>query len=125
MTTSHSSEERGVVAIELGILLPVIIMLLLGLIEGAWALNQQLTLQHAAREAVRVHALGSGDPQTAAANAASPTVTGVSVATTGCTRGQPTTVTVTAPFQSLTGITTQFSAIGDLSARGVMRCEQT
>lgn len=121
---TRMEDDRGVALIEFALVLPILITLLLGLIEGAWALNQQLTLQHAAREAVRVHALGSGDPTTVAADAAAPTVTGVSVTTTGCTRGQPTSATVSATYQDLTGVVTQFSGIGTLSARGVMRCER-
>jgi Flp pilus assembly pilin Flp len=55
---SHDS-ERGAAAVEFAILLPLLLMLVLGTIEFGRAYNAQITLTNAARDGVRVMAIGN------------------------------------------------------------------
>lgn len=114
-------DDRGTAAVELAIVLPILIVLTLGIVEFARAYNAKISLQHAVREGVRVHALGSADPVATTKNAATsldPNL--ITVSTTACTTGAPTSVTATYPFTydiPLFGTASQ-----TLSAEGVMRC---
>ena len=51
--------ERGVVAVEFALVLPVVVVLLFGIIEFGRAYNASITVTHAARETVRKIALRS------------------------------------------------------------------
>lgn len=91
-------KSRGAAAIEFALLLPILILFIFGIIEFGRGYNAKITLTHAAREAVRVYSLDTGDP-TAVAQAASPGLN-VSVSTSGgpcssaANAGQPVSVTV-------------------------------
>ena len=63
---SEPDSERGSTAVELALLLPILVTLVLGTVEGARMYHAWETLTHAAREAARPLALGSGDPVTTA-----------------------------------------------------------
>ena len=67
------TSERGAVAVEFALLAPVLVMLLLGITEFGRAYNAQVTLSSAAREGVRVMAIGNSPnaARTAAKNASS------------------------------------------------------
>ena len=54
-------DEKGASAVEFALVLPVLLALLLGIIEFGFAFNNQISLQQAVREGVRVEALGTGD----------------------------------------------------------------
>jgi Flp pilus assembly protein TadG len=54
-------EDRGAAAVEFALVLPILLLLLGGIIDFGFALNTQISLTHAAREGVRVEALGTGD----------------------------------------------------------------
>ncbi len=69
------SRERGAVAVEFAITLPVLVMLLIGIVQFGRAYSARIALTHAAQEAVRVVALNTGDPAAVASAAASRTVT--------------------------------------------------
>lgn len=121
---AHDS-ERGAAAVEFAILLPLLLMLVLGTIEFGRAYNAQITLTNAAREGVRVMAIGN-DPagaRTAARNAAAtvsttiPT-TDVTLSTTVCSTGAQVTLTITYNLATITGIAGPFSITG----KGVMLC---
>ena len=56
-----SCNERGAAAVEFALVLPLLLLLLGGIIDFGFALNTQISLTHAAREGVRVEALGTGD----------------------------------------------------------------
>ncbi|MFJ6279823.1 TadE/TadG family type IV pilus assembly protein [Arthrobacter subterraneus] len=125
-------KERGAVAVEMALLLPVLILLLLGIMEFGRVYNAQVTLTNAAREGVRVMAITNvrADAQTAATNAAStlritstnptftfttsPTATSPAV----CVSGRQVTMTISYTLDSLTGIAGPFSMTG----KGVMQC---
>lgn len=121
---SDRSADRGSAAVELALVLPFLLLLLCGLIDFGRAYNARITLEHAAREAVRVWALGgtTAATTTAAQNAATG-LSGVTVATTTCSFGAATTVTVTAPFGYLTPLISDLApSTSSLTASGVMRC---
>lgn len=119
--------ERGAVAVEFAIVLPVLIMLVLGIVEFGRAFQVQATLAAAAREGVRIMAI-QDDPAGARAAARSastsldPALTdadiAVSPASCAAAAGNATvTITYRLPF-----FTTLFGTGIDLSADGVMRC---
>jgi Flp pilus assembly protein TadG len=66
-----TTSERGAAAVEFALLAPVLIMLFLGIAEFARAYNVQISLSSAAREGVRVMAIGNdaNAARTAAKNA--------------------------------------------------------
>ncbi|MCP3975305.1 MAG: pilus assembly protein [bacterium] len=119
----RSDGERGAALIEAAILMPLVIMLIFGLIAFGRAYNAKVTATHAAREGVRVLAV-TGDNtagETAASNAAAGLdVSNLTVSSTACTPGDPTTLTVNYVF------TYQIPVFGDrtvnISETGVMRC---
>lgn len=124
--------ERGAVAVEFALLVPVLVLLLLGIMEFGRAYNAQVTLTNAAREGVRVMAITNvrADAMTAATNAlstlkvtstnpaftftTSPTATNPAV----CAAGRQVTMTISYTLDSLTGIAGPFSMTG----KGVMQC---
>ena len=117
-------EDRGSAAVEFALVLPFLILLICGMIDFGRAYNARITLSHAARESVRVWALGGTDAEaTAAATDAAVGLTVTSVVPTTCSFGDPTTVTVTASFAYLTPIIADLSpGLSSLSTDGVMRC---
>jgi Flp pilus assembly protein TadG len=75
MATSRGrlDDEHGAAMLELALVLPVLLLLLGGIIDFGFAFNTQISLTHAAREGVRVEAIGTGDAQAAALAAFSST----------------------------------------------------
>jgi Flp pilus assembly protein TadG len=121
---SRSRTERGAVAVEMALLLPILIMLLLGIMEFGRALNTQATLSHAARESVRVVAI-EGDVSLAenAAKDAAPTLNRDLIVVTPlpsgtCTAPATRTVTINYQLTTLTGIAGPFA----IKAEAVMLC---
>ena len=121
---SHDS-ERGAAAVEFAILLPLLLMLVLGTIEFGRAYNAQITLTNAARDGVRVMAIGN-DPagaKIAAQNAAasvSTTIpaTDITLSTNACSIGAQVTLTIKYNLSTITGIAGPFPMTG----KGVMLC---
>ena len=117
--------ERGAVAVEFAILLPLLLMLVLGTIEFGRAYNAQITLTNAARDGVRVMAIAN-DPtaaKTAAKNAASGVSTAiptsdVALSTETCSTGAQVTLTIKYNLSTITGIAGPFPMTG----KGVMLC---
>jgi Flp pilus assembly protein TadG len=121
--------ERGAVAVEFALVAPVLIMLLLGIMEFGRAYNVQVSLSSAAREGVRVMAIGNNQAAalTATKNAAvslSPALVDSNIAitfnngTSSCSVGAQVTVTITYTLSTLTGIAGPFPMTG----KGVMLC---
>lgn len=116
--------ERGAVAVEFAIILPILIVLIFGMIEFGRAYNAKIALQGAVREGARVLAVDKdGDPE-AATRAAAPSLDPgkLSVSTSGnpCTKG--TNATVTADYDFEYDIPLFGSAALTLQSKGVMRC---
>jgi Flp pilus assembly protein TadG len=117
--------ERGAAAVEFAILLPLLLMLVLGTIEFGRAYNAQITLTNAARDGVRVMAIGN-DPtgaKTAAKNAAASVSTAIptsdiTLSTTACSTGDQVTLTIKYNLSTITGIAGPFPMTG----KGVMLC---
>lgn len=61
-----TSRQKGVAAVELALLAPLLVLLLLGMVEAAWLLGQQLDVRQAAREGGRLAAIDHGDSATIA-----------------------------------------------------------
>jgi Flp pilus assembly protein TadG len=80
------SADRGAVAVEFALILPILIVLVFGIIDFGRAFNAQVTLSQAAREGARVAALCAGTSTcgtvTARTTAAAPNLTGMTVAVT-------------------------------------------
>jgi Flp pilus assembly protein TadG len=123
MRNRHTENERGAVAVELALILPVLVMLVFGIIEFGRAYNAKIALTQAVREGARVLALGSGDPVTTTKSAAAsldPNQISVTPSSSPCTPG--TSVIVTATYPLSYDIPFVSSGTFNLSATGVMRC---
>lgn len=119
------SSERGAVAVEFALLAPVLLMLLLGITEFGRAYNVQISLSSAAREGVRVMAIGNNPA--AARTAVQNSVTALQPALSDanitfspsiCTAGAQMTLKITYSLPTMTGIAGPFPMEG----RGVMLC---
>lgn len=124
--TRRLRDERGAVALEFALVLPILLVVLIGIIEFSLLLNAQLTLTSAAREGARSMALHDS-PATARAavkNAAfflSPALTDsqITVSPTTCTAGALGTTTLRYEYHLITGL------FGDgivLTGKAAMRC---
>jgi Flp pilus assembly protein TadG len=113
--------ERGAAAVEMALVLPILVLLLGGIIDFGFAFNAQISLTHAAREGVRVEAIGTGDPvQTAQDAFVAPGVTGSTASVTSACGGGAEQARVT--------VTTNYSFFilpltdRPLEGQAVMRC---
>lgn len=119
------ASERGAVAVEMAILLPILLLMLLGIIEFGRAFNAQITLTHAAREGVRVMAIvddevRARDAAQDAAISLNPSLTDgdIDLVAPCSDPGNQVTMTITYDFDTITGIAGPFTMIG----KGVMSC---
>lgn len=126
MSRAHLKSERGAVAVEFALVVPVLFLLIFGVVEFGNIYNVQIQLTSAAREGAREMALG-GDAAAAraaaisAAPTLSPAMTPSQVAVTpaACAPSQNTTVSITYPVSSITGL---FPTGVTLRGSAVMRC---
>ncbi|MDQ0075008.1 TadE/TadG family type IV pilus assembly protein [Arthrobacter oryzae] len=117
--------ERGAVAVEFAILLPLLLLLVLGTIEFGRAYTTQISLTNAAREGVRVMAISNDAPGavTAAKHAAVTIRPGISdsnitLSTPACAVGAQVTLTIEYELSTITGVAGPFPMTG----KGVMLC---
>ncbi|MEW1820188.1 TadE/TadG family type IV pilus assembly protein [Arthrobacter sp. NPDC080031] len=103
-------KERGAVAVELAIVLPLLLLILMGIIEFGRVLNVQVSLTEAAREGARyaaIHYADSNPDVTGAAQNAAPSLNGLGMTVTNnassCAPGSNVTVTTKITLTSLTG----------------------
>jgi Flp pilus assembly protein TadG len=122
-------DERGASAVEFGLILPILLILVLGIVEFGHAFQVHGQLSAAAREGVRTMAL-QNDPAAAraavrgATSTLDPAISDAQITITPATcpvTGGSTTVRLTIDYDMplLTGF---FGAGLDLSGTGVMRC---
>jgi Flp pilus assembly protein TadG len=115
----HTGQEHGAAAVEFALVIGLLIAILGGIVDFGFMFNAQISLTHAAREGVRVQAIGTGDPIAAATAAFSaPAVTGFGATVTPCTTGGNTTLTTSADYSFF------FLPLDDrtLTGEAVMRC---
>jgi Flp pilus assembly protein TadG len=120
--------------VEFALLLPVLLLLVFGIVDFGRALNAQITLTQAAREGVRLAALGQPNVVSrtqAAATGISPVTVTVTVCRAGAGPAADAVVKTSYSFSFVTpigAIAAMFggSGIGSpitLTAQGVMPCE--
>ncbi|MCX2748194.1 pilus assembly protein [Arthrobacter sp. MI7-26] len=130
-------KERGAVAVELAIVLPLLLLILIGIIEFGRVLNVQVSLTQAAREGARyaaIHYKDSNPDVTGAAQNAAPSLSGLGMTVTNnassCSSVPTPNVTVTTRISlpSLTGFLNggAFGIPGifplSMTGVGVMKC---
>ena len=135
---ASDSRDRGSVAVEFALLLPVLLLLIFGIIDFGRAINDQITLTQAAREGARLASLGySTSAVTTRAQSAAigllpvPTVTVTSACPTGAGTGVDAVVKVSYTFSFVTPVgafaamfgTASFGSTLSLSATGEVPCE--
>ncbi|WP_260980164.1 TadE/TadG family type IV pilus assembly protein [Agrococcus jejuensis] len=122
----REARDRGAVAVEFAIVLPVLVALTLGILAFGYALHIQSMLDGAAREGVRIAAISTLPDRAAAAReaaiaAAAPTIalqpSDIAISPITCLIGDRVTVTIRVDHQLLGGL----GAI-ELTGRGTMRC---
>ncbi len=124
------SGERGASAVEFGLIVPILLILVLGIVEFGHAFQVQGTLSAAAREGARAMALRNDQAQAkdavqAAAAALNPGVSDaqISISPAACPAGATTqnvTLTISYPMPFVTDF---FGAEIGLTGTGVMRCQ--
>ncbi|MGR0158900.1 TadE/TadG family type IV pilus assembly protein [Paenarthrobacter nitroguajacolicus] len=131
---NRAPRERGAVAVEFALVLPIFLLLVLGIFEFGRAFNIQISLSEAAREAARYAAIHQsesgysvGDAQ-ASGVAAAPSVdldpgdiTITSSGTSPC--NVEVTISYSTPWMTgFPGLVPGMPAELDVSGTGVMRC---
>ena len=122
--------ERGASAVEFGLVIPILLILVLGIVEFGHAFQVQGTLSAAAREGARAMALRNDQAQARsavreAASVLDPDITDsqITITPAACPTGATTTnvrLTITYPMPFLTDF---FGASITMSGTGVMRCQ--
>ncbi|AXJ08247.1 TadE/TadG family type IV pilus assembly protein [Arthrobacter sp. PM3] len=117
------ARERGAVAVEFALVLPILLALVGGIIEFSYIYNLQISVTQAAREAARTMAIKNDvGLAKAAAVAGAPGLTAANFGFSfsgACKDGENTTVTVT--YKSA-GVTGMFGDLYTLTGVGAMRC---
>ncbi|HEU5223879.1 MAG TPA: TadE family protein [Candidatus Lumbricidophila sp.] len=118
--------ERGSVAVEFALIVPVFVLLVFGVIEFSNMYNQQLAVTNAARSAVRTMSIGNSAAAASAAGIAAapglrpaPTAANFSYSPPVCTSGETMTATVTYNASFLTGL---FGSTLTLKGKAAMPC---
>jgi Flp pilus assembly protein TadG len=135
---SGSVKEKGAVAVEFALVLPIFLVLVLGIVEFSRAYNIQVSLSEAARETARYTAIHYADTGFSTATAqgvgvsAAPSVAlapgNINISYSGggaCAAGDSVVVTVTVATPYMTGFPSLIPGMPaslDISSKGVMRC---
>ncbi|MFA9428634.1 TadE/TadG family type IV pilus assembly protein [Egicoccus sp. AB-alg2] len=125
--TSRGRKHRneGAAAVEFALVLLPLLAIVAGIIDFGLMLNAQLSLTHAAREGVRVLAIGDGDGAAAATTAfqPSPGATGFAATPTGCPNAAGRAVMQTSATYEYYFLRVFLPEDGrPLQSRAVMRC---
>jgi len=136
-SSGRKTHDRGTAAVEFALVLPVLLLIVFGIVDFGRALNAQLTLTGAAREGVRLAALGYTDAAIQArVAAAAPGLSGVTATVAvscppGAGPAADAEVDVSYSFSFVTPIGAVAGLFGGsglgapivLTAQGVMPCE--
>jgi Flp pilus assembly protein TadG len=131
------SHDRGSVAVEFALLLPVLLLIIFGTIDFGRAINAQITLTQAAREGARLASLGyTSSAVTTRTQSAATGLSNVTVTVTTCAAGAGagvdgvvnvsypfTFITPVGAFASMFGTATFGSSTLTITAKGEMPCE--
>nr|WP_077491127.1 TadE family protein [Sinomonas mesophila] len=120
-SNSHRRRERGAVAVEFALVLPILLTLVFGIIEFGRLYNAQIVFSNAAREAARTMAItkDAGEAATAAQSVAAGYT--IAVTTGSCAPEAQVTSTVTGQLDLLTGSWFGWGPVS-LNGVGAMRC---
>lgn len=131
----RTRDDRGAAAVEFALVLPLLLLVVFGIFDAGRMLNMQIALTQAAREGVRVAALGgSAGDAVARAEAAMFPVTGATASLTTACPAVPTptddavlnvsrTYNYITPIQGILNLMGQPSlATPTVTGRGRMRC---
>jgi len=134
--SGRKPRDRGSAAVEFALVVPVLLLIVFGIIDFGRMLNAQITLTGAAREGVRLAALGYPNAVVQArVAAAAPDLSGVTVTVAascppGAGPAADAQVNVSDPFSFITPIGAIAGLFGagvgapaELTAQGVMPCE--
>lgn len=123
--------ERGAVAVEFALILPILLVLVLGIFEFGRLYNLQISVTNAAREGARVMAI-TKDPAAARAAAieAAPSVNNpeiqagdITFSPAACANGAQMKVTITYSVSFMTGyFDGLIPPLAPLQGKGAMRC---
>ncbi len=135
---ARDPRDRGSVAVEFALLLPVLLLIIFGVIDFGRAINDQITLTQAAREGARLASLGYStsavqaraqsaatglSPVTVTVSTSCPAGAGTGVDAVVQTSYQFSFVTPVGAFASMFGSATFGSSTLTLTATGEMPCE--
>jgi Flp pilus assembly protein TadG len=137
LSSSRKARDRGTAAVEFALVVPILLLIVFGIIDFGRALNAQIVLTGAARDGVRLAALGYPDAAIQArVVAAAPDLSGVTATVAAsCPPGAGPTanaqVNVSYSFSFITPIGAVAGLLGGsdlgapivLTAQGVMPCE--
>lgn len=123
---NDQASERGSVAVEFALVLPVLATLLIGILEFGNAFGAQLAVTNGAREAARAMVVQNSvsaaqSAALAATGALNPAMTPsqVAVSPTTCSAGTTVSVTISYPFHFLTGF---FGSGFTMTGKAAMQC---
>ncbi|MDQ0258726.1 Flp pilus assembly protein TadG [Sinomonas atrocyanea] len=120
--TSHR-RERGAVAVEFALVLPLLLGLVLGIVEFGRIYNAQVLATNAAREAARTVAIGNSQSQAITnAQSVAPGYTISVTVPTSCTPGTEVQATVTTNVQTVSGTWFGLPNPVNVNGTGAMRC---
>lgn len=129
-------DDHGAAAVEFALVLPVLLLVVFGIIDAGRMLNMQIALTQAAREGVRVTALGgtNADAQARAIEALYPVTAATAAVNASCpavptATTPPAQVTVARTYNYITPISAISNLMGQpglatptITGRGRMRC---
>lgn len=134
----RTRRDKGAVAVEFALILPIFLIIVLGIVEFGRAFNLQVSLSEAARETARYTAIHFDDPSFTKAKAQNVGVTAapsaalatgnIDIAYSGgstCAAGDSVFVTVRLVTPYMTGFPGLIPGMPsnlDISSKGVMRC---
>ena len=92
---SKLRNEKGTSAVEFALVLPIFVSVIFGIFQFGIAFNNWIAITHAAREGVRLAAVGQYNEQRVRDSAPSVQIQSITISGQGGSIGSPVTVTVT------------------------------